>query len=492
MTEKQEIPLATENKHTPESLGEDPSVSKKRRGRFWLIVILLIVFGGGYLFGAFHFTFNAYPKSFVNGHPMGGQPQEAFREIHPSSTTHVYTGRDAQIKLNANDIGLRYLLKGDLPKQASPWLWPIEYFRTHDYSSAYEITYDEERLAYLLREAGFDPEGEAPQDAMLEATADGVRIKPEVQGKRVNADRLKAKILHSIESTAKEISLEDVYEKPKVFKDDPSLQEDKKNVEKLLASTLVYSIGNANYRFGAQEIFPLLKKDDNGAYSLPVEGIQSFVRKMAKKTDTYGTSRSFQSTGAGEQTVPPGIYGWQINVKKTTEQVQELLKKGGVQENLEPVYRHKGIARGEKNDIGNTYIEIDISRQQIWGYKDGDLIVKSYVRTGRVNHYNETPRGVHMIWSHEKDRHLKGQFKDGTPYDSPVKYWMPINYGGVGLHDASWVTAFGGQHYRYAGSNGCINLNLETAKTIFENFANGTPVVIYESTTNDSPADKTF
>ena len=62
MTEKQEIPLATENKHAPESLGENPSVSKRRRGQFWLIVILLIVFGGGYLFGAFYFTFKVHRK----------------------------------------------------------------------------------------------------------------------------------------------------------------------------------------------------------------------------------------------------------------------------------------------------------------------------------------------------------------------------------------------------------------------------------------------
>ena len=69
---------------------------------------------------------------------------------------------------------------------------------------------------------------------------------------------------------------------------------------------------------------------------------------------------------------------------------------------------------------------------------------------------------------------------------------MPINYGGVGLHDAPWVTEFGGEYYIYSGSNGCINLNLQTAKTIYENYTNGTPVVVYESYTNYSPADHTF
>lgn len=458
-----------------------------------LILALVFFLALGYLIGVFYFSQHSYPKTAINGYALGSRPLSDFQEIYPDGEAHRYIGRNAEITLDAQTIRLRYILEGEAPKQPSAWKWPLEYFLSHNYSLAgYKVDYDQERLAYMLKEAGFDPDGEPPKDAALEATAQGVRIKPEEQGDRVNMKALTSLIFKSISSKEQTIHVEEAYEKPKVTKDDPGLEEDRKKVEKLLASSITYVLGDKTYLFGPEEIFPLLKRNDSGEYSLPDDGITSFVVKMAKETDTYGTSREFETTGAGTVTVPPGIYGWQINVKNTVESMKEMLKKGGTFTDAEPVYNHTGLARGVVNDIGNTYIEIDLSRQHLWAYLDGSLLLDSPIRTGKVNQYNETPRGVHMIWSREKGRKLQGRYKDGTPYDSKVEYWMPINYGGVGLHDAPWVTAFGGDYYMYSGSNGCINLNLETAKAIYENYTNGTPVVIYESTTNYSPADHTF
>ena len=473
-----------------ETLNEPSSPGKGKRR---LLLVLLLFLGLGYLLGVFYFSRYSYPKTSVNGYVLGRKPLSALKEIYPEGQAHRYVGRNAEITLDAKTIRLRYLLKGETPRQPSSWKWPIEYFFAHDYSLAgYQVDYDEERLAYLLKEAGFDPHGEPPKDATLEATAQGVRIKPEEPGARINMDALKKRIFTTISSNEQTIDVDEAYEKPKVTQEDPALTEEKKKVEQLLASSITYVLGDKTYHFGPQEIFPLLKRSDAGDYSLPDEGISSFVVKMARETDTYGTSREFETTGAGTVTVPPGIYGWQINVKKTVESIKEMLKTGGTFAEAEPVYNNAGIARGSFNDIGNTYIEIDLSRQHLWAYKDGELLIDSAIRTGKVNQYNETPRGVHMIWSREKGRKLQGRYKDGTPYDSKVEYWMPINYGGVGLHDAPWVTEFGGEYYIYSGSNGCINLNLQTAKTIYENYTNGTPVVVYESYTNYSPADHTF
>ena len=45
---------------------------------------------------------------------------------------------------------------------------------------------------------------------------------------------------------------------------------------------------------------------------------------------------------------------------------------------------------------------------------------------------------------------LKNKIMDvplvGDNYVTPVKYWMPFN-GGIGLHDAVWQSAFGGERY---------------------------------------------
>ena len=59
-------------------------------------------------------------------------------------------------------------------------------------------------------------------------------------------------------------------------------------------------------------------------------------------------------------------------------------------------------------------------------------------------------------------------------------YWMPIDLNtGVGLHDATWRSTFGGSYYLGSGSHGCVNMPLSTAKVIFNNFADGTPVIVH-------------
>ncbi len=64
-----------------------------------------------------------------------------------------------------------------------------------------------------------------------------------------------------------------------------------------------------------------------------------------------------------------------------------------------------------------------------------------------------------------KDQTLRGTKKaDGTyEYETPVKYWMPFN-GGVGFHDASWQTTFGGSSYQTNGSHGCVNMPYDVAE----------------------------
>ena len=141
---------------------------------------------------------------------------------------------------------------------------------------------------------------------------------------------------------------------------------------------------------------------------------------------------------------------------------------------VEIEYKLRSLTRAE-NDIGNTYIEIDLSRQHLWFYKEGSLVVESDVITGAPYGGRETPTGVFKVWSRETDRNLTGE-----DYSSPVSFWMPINWTGVGLHDASWQDKFGGVLYKSRGSRGCINLPYEVAKKVYTEVKNETPVVIYK------------
>ena len=54
--------------------------------------------------------------------------------------------------------------------------------------------------------------------------------------------------------------------------------------------------------------------------------------------------------------------------------MQEMI--AGVQINREPVYAMRANARG-MNDIGSTYIEVDLSAQHLYYYQDGSIILES-------------------------------------------------------------------------------------------------------------------
>lgn len=150
----------------------------------------------------------------------------------------------------------------------------------------------------------------------------------------------------------------------------------------------------------------------------------------------------------------------------------EDIKLGKVLER-EPVYAQKALFRGE-DEIGNTYVEINITRQQLWFYKDGRLVTHGAIVTGNPNRGYSTKTGIYMLNYKQKDATLKG-----ADYEAGVTYWMPF-FGNIGIHDASWRYSFGGNIYKRNGTHGCVNTPLYLAKKIFENIEAGTPIVCYE------------
>ena len=141
----------------------------------------------------------------------------------------------------------------------------------------------------------------------------------------------------------------------------------------------------------------------------------------------------------------------------------------------EPVYSYKGVGRDGTNDL-LEYVEINITQQHLWFYKNGQLVVESNVVTGNVSKKQETQTGIFPIaYKQSPATLIPSNETNGTP----VQYWMPF-YDGQGLHDASWRTAFGGNIYQTNGSHGCVNLPPAVAAAIYDNIDTGTPVILYK------------
>ena len=122
-----------------------------------------------------------------------------------------------------------------------------------------------------------------------------------------------------------------------------------------------------------------------------------------------------------------------------------------------------------------------MTKQHFWMHKNGKIVLESDIVTGLPSDPNrKTPAGTYYIYFMQRNRVLRGQIQaDGKPeYETPVAYWMAFNRG-IGLHDATWQSKFGGNVYYSRGSHGCINLPLNIAAALYDMVKVNTPVVCY-------------
>ena len=125
-------------------------------------------------------------------------------------------------------------------------------------------------------------------------------------------------------------------------------------------------------------------------------------------------------------------------------------------------------------------VEVNLTKQHLWYYLDGQLLVESDIVSGSVAKKAETQTGVFPPAWKKSPETLTGADAEGSnSYSVKVKYWMPF-YNGQGLHDATFRNEFGGDIYKKNGSHGCINLPFDAAETIYNNIWIGVPIVIYK------------
>ncbi len=155
-------------------------------------------------------------------------------------------------------------------------------------------------------------------------------------------------------------------------------------------------------------------------------------------------------------------------------QSDETLIKNGETQVREPVYSHEGLVR-KTNDIGYTYIEIDLTAQRMVFYKDGTPTADAQIVSGNPFVPNcATPVGCYTTGEMKS-----GCTVNGEDYPSAVNYWIPFD-GNLGISDAPWRMDFGGQLYEFEGTHGSICAPSDQVQIIFSNVEKNTPIVIYE------------
>ena len=381
-------------------------------------------------------------------------------------------------EIKGKDIELQYE-QGDkiknFKKTQNPFLWITSLFRQNELTNEQLVTFDENLLKNIIDNSSFfdDKNIIEPKNPTFEYGKDEFNIVKEIKGSRINEEVLINKVSDAIKSGNTVIDLDELgcYVEPKYNENSTEVIEAKKSLDKIAGSKITYTFGSRSEVLDGSAISEWLDVDDNMQITVNENKARNYVESLARNYNTYSNTRDFITSTNKKIQVSGGNYGWIIDKSAETKQLIDTIKKGE-KVTREPVYSQDAISR-EKDDIGNTYVEIDMSKQHLWFYKNGSLIVEGDVVTGNAANNWSTPVGTYRLNYKERNATLKGE-----NYASDVNYWMPFN-NNIGIHDAGWRTEFGGQIYLSNGSHGCVNAPYEVAEKIFQNIESGTPIICY-------------
>lgn len=368
-----------------------------------------------------------------------------------------------------------------LLKDQNPNLWLFYLGRGKNYEEPLGYTYDQTALETVMD--GLDcfqaANEEAPTDAKIVDDGTGnFTIADSTQGNKLNRDRTRLALISAIENTDKTINFEEMnlYETPDLNADDEQMQQQVANANQMLQANIVYDFVDSKYTVDSTVIRSFFAQDDTGSYSLDRDKVAEWVEQMAYDTDTFGLAHQFTtSTGHTITLAKGGDYGWCINQEETTNDLVSAIE-SGFQGNREPIYLYRAMDRSS-NDIGGTYVEICITKQEMWCYQNGQLVVDTPVVTGDHGLGWDTPSGhVYSIHGKEKDTVFPETQTEN------IAYWLPF-VDQSGIHDSWWRndSEYGGNTYLTNGSHGCINTPKEAAGKIFDVMDVGYPVVVYYS-----------
>lgn len=366
-------------------------------------------------------------------------------------------------------------------KSQDPSVWVTSYFEEEAFEDVLtdQVTINPSNIELVLSERGLsNAEREAAVDAGIEYNEDeGYFIESGQIGTRIDFDKLGASIVNAVQSNESSVDLEDVYAEPVIDSQSDVLTSIMDTINDFSDIELTLQIAGDDLTLPKETIESWLYFDGNNQLVVDYELVFAYVSALNDEYATYNKNRQFTSTLQGEVTVPPGILGWGIDVAYETQAIIDDLY-AGVDVTREPATFSSGGNGNSADEIGGTYVEIDLTYQMMYLYVNGEMVLGTDIVSGQLG--AETVPGANAVNEMLTDTKLRGynQFRE-TEYATPVSYWIRFDNQAQGIHDASWQGSYGGDVWTYAGSLGCINTPYWAVETIYNSVSYGTPVLVF-------------
>ncbi len=471
---------------------------KKHKGAkiFGLVLLLIVVIGGSaYAAASYYFADRFFEGTWINGvncsQMTAAQVEEVFKQKFQNYAIEV-SARDQNAQTIAgSDISYQYLSTGEvlkLLKQQKPYEWIRGLYEQKNYTVSENTGYNRTQLQEQLKALSCaQAENQtAPENAYVAYQNGQFVIVPETAGSKLDIKEAYKVLDAAVEAGQTSVNFNDTpeaYVSADVTSDSPELQSALEACNNYTKASITYTFGDQTTTLNGDTIKDWLQFDEKGQLIWDDNSFQQhvadYVAQLAATYDTVGTEREFQTTSGRTVYVSSSVYGWKIDQAAEAAQLSQEIQ-SGTQTTREPVYSQTANSYGV-NDLGNTYIEVDLSEQHMYYYQNGSDIFESDFVSGNMSYADrQTHSGIFTLYYKKSPDVLRGTMKaDGSyEYESKVEYWMPFD-GGIGFHDASWRDEFGGDIYLTDGSHGCINLPPENAGVLYDLIQYDVPIVCF-------------
>lgn len=460
-----------------------------------IAAMALVVAGCAYAGVSYYYTNHFFRGTTIHGVDGSNRTayeveQEIAKKMEGYSIQIKARDQDTQT-IDGSDIDYRYVSSGEilkLLKSQKPYEWVKGYFSKISYTAQEQTAFDRTKLETAVKSLNCAQKENqvAPENAYVSYNDSEFTIVPETEGSELKVKEAYQMISEAVSSDDSEVDLgsnPDVYVPADVTSDSADLQATVDAYNNFAKANITYTFGDETETLDGNTIKDWLQFDEKGQLIQDdasfKQHIVDYVAQLAASHDTVGTERQFQTTSGRTVSVSGSAYGWKIDqdgeVAQLTQEIQS-----GTQTTREPVYSMRANSYGV-NDLGNTYIEVDLTEQHMWYYQDGNVIFESDIVSGLASDpERKTPPGIFTLYYKKSPDVLRGTKKaDGTySYEQPVTYWMPFN-GGIGFHDANWQPYFGGDRYLTGGSHGCINLPPDKAGELYNIIQYNVPIICF-------------
>ena len=479
----------------PENVKQNKKHGHKGLRIFGLLVLMIAVLGGCAYGGiSYYFSNRFFEGTWINGidcsQKTAYEVEELMKEKLSEYSIEVSSRDVAAQTIKGEDIDYKYMSTGEilqLIKKQKPYEWVKGLYEQKSYTVDENVGYNKNLLQEQLKSlncAQAENQTE-PENAYVAFQNNAFVIVPETEGSKLNIKEAYKVLNAAVEANESAIDFSntpEVYVSAAVTKDDPELQAALEACNNYTKASITYTFGDQSTTLDGNTIKDWLQFDEKGQLIWDDNSFQQhvaeYVAQLAATYDTVGTEREFQATSGRTVYVSSSVYGWKIDQAAEAAQLSQEIQ-SGTQTTREPIYAQTANAYGV-NDLGNTYIEVDLSEQHMYYYQDGADIFESDFVSGNMSYADrQTHAGIFTLYYKKSPDVLRGGQK-GTAnyYEQPVQYWMPFD-GGIGFHDANWRDDFGGDIYQTSGSHGCINLPPENAAVLYDLIQYDVPIVCF-------------